>query len=33
MLASGDLEATGRMQEGVEHRPAELYRFLRRSAV
>lgn len=33
MLASGDLEATGQMQEGVEHRPAELYRFLRRSAV
>jgi 8-oxo-dGTP diphosphatase len=33
MLASGQLEATGRMQEGVDHRPAELYRFLRRSAV
>jgi 8-oxo-dGTP diphosphatase len=33
MLASGHLEATGEMQDGVEHRPAELYRFLRRSAV
>jgi 8-oxo-dGTP diphosphatase len=33
MLASGQLEATGRMQDGVDHRPAELYRFLRRSAV
>jgi hypothetical protein len=27
------LEATGQMQDGVDHRPAELYRFLRRSAV
>jgi 8-oxo-dGTP diphosphatase len=33
MLASGQLEATGRMQSGVEHRPAELYRFQRRSAL
>ena len=33
MLASGLLEATGQSQTAVEHRPAELYRFLRRSAV
>ncbi|HVH47415.1 MAG TPA: NUDIX domain-containing protein [Labilithrix sp.] len=33
MLASGDLVATGEMQSGVGHRPAELYRFLERSAV
>ena len=33
MLASGQLEATGRAQHGVDHRPAELYRFARRSAV
>lgn len=33
MLASGDLEATGESQKGVDHRPAELYRFARRSAV
>ncbi len=33
MLASGQLEATGRAQRGVDHRPAELYRFARRSAV
>jgi 8-oxo-dGTP diphosphatase len=33
MLASGQLEATGQMQSGVDHRPAELYRFVRRSAV
>lgn len=33
MLGSGLLEATGRMQAGVGHRPAELYRFVRRSAV
>ncbi len=33
MLASGLLEATGKMQTGVEHRPAELYRFLHGSAV
>jgi 8-oxo-dGTP diphosphatase len=33
MLASGLLKATGRAQQGVEHRPAELFRFARRSAV
>ena len=33
MLASGQLEATGESQRDVEHRPAELYRFARRSAV
>ena len=33
MLASGELEATGRREDDVEHRPAELYRFSRRSAV
>jgi 8-oxo-dGTP diphosphatase len=33
MLASGQLEATGRSQTAVDHRPAELYRFVRRSAV
>lgn len=33
MLASGQLDATGRAQRGVDHRPAELYRFARRSAV
>jgi ADP-ribose pyrophosphatase YjhB (NUDIX family) len=33
MLASGDLEATGESQKDVDHRPAELYRFARRSAV
>jgi 8-oxo-dGTP diphosphatase len=33
MLASGQLEATGEKQEDVEHRPAERYRFARRSAV
>jgi len=32
MLASGQLEATGARQEDVEHRPAERYRFARRSA-
>ena len=32
MLASGDLEATGKAQQDVDHRPAELYRFARRSA-
>jgi hypothetical protein len=32
MLASGDLAATGEMQSGVDHRPAELYRFLKPSA-
>ena len=33
MLASGELEATGERQQDVDHRPAELYRFARRSAV
>lgn len=33
MLASGLLEATGERQEDVDHRPAERYRFARRSAV
>lgn len=33
MLASGQLEATGEEQAGVDHRPAALYRFARRSAV
>lgn len=33
MLASGQLEATGERQRDVDHRPAELYRFVRRSAV
>lgn len=33
MLASDQLEATGALQRGVDHRPAELYRFSRRSAV
>jgi len=33
MLASGLLEATGRRQRDVGHRPAELYRISRRSAV
>jgi 8-oxo-dGTP diphosphatase len=33
MLASGLLEATGERQQDVGHRPAELYRFGRRSAV
>jgi 8-oxo-dGTP diphosphatase len=33
MLASGQLEATGRHQSDVGHRPAELYRFRQRSAV
>ena len=28
MLASGHLKATGRSQSGVDHRPAELYRFV-----
>ncbi len=27
MLATGELAATGRLEEHVEHRPAELYRF------
>lgn len=33
MLASGELEATGEHEGRVGHRPAELYRFQRRSAV
>lgn len=33
MLASGELEATGEHESRVGHRPAELYRFQRRSAV
>lgn len=33
MLASGHLEATGNHERDVTWRPAELYRFLRRSAV
>jgi 8-oxo-dGTP diphosphatase len=33
MLASGQLEATGEREGAVGHRPAELYRFIRRSAV
>lgn len=33
MLQSGQLEATGERQQGVGHRPAELYRFVRRSAI
>jgi 8-oxo-dGTP diphosphatase len=33
MLASGKLEATGESQRGVDHRPAELYRFSARSAL
>lgn len=32
MLASGLLEATGARERDVVHRPAELYRFVRRSA-
>lgn len=33
MLASGLLEATGEREEDVDHRPAELYRFTRYSAI
>jgi 8-oxo-dGTP diphosphatase len=33
MLASGQLEATGSAEKDVDHRPAELYRFVKRSAV
>jgi 8-oxo-dGTP diphosphatase len=33
MLATGLLEATGEHESEVGHRPAELYRFVRRSAV
>lgn len=32
MIASGMLRATGELQDSVGHRPAELYRFARRSA-
>lgn len=33
MLASGHLEASGERESDVEHRPAELYRFTRQSAI
>lgn len=33
MLATGELQATGRREVDVGHRPAELYRFRQRSAV
>jgi 8-oxo-dGTP diphosphatase len=33
MLASGLLEPTGEREQDVDHRPAELYRFTRRSAI
>ena len=33
MLATGELEATGTLEDAVGHRPAELYRFSRLSAV
>jgi 8-oxo-dGTP diphosphatase len=33
MLASNQLEATGAAEKDVDHRPAELYRFVKRSAV
>jgi 8-oxo-dGTP diphosphatase len=33
MLASGDLQPTGEAQKDVDHRPAELYRFAKRSAI
>ena len=33
MLSSGELEATGDHEDEVGHRPAELYRFARRSAL
>jgi 8-oxo-dGTP diphosphatase len=33
MLATQDLEATGEAEKDVGHRPAELYRFVKRSAV
>jgi 8-oxo-dGTP diphosphatase len=32
MLATGLLDATGEAQKDVDHRPAELYRFVKRSA-
>jgi 8-oxo-dGTP diphosphatase len=33
MLASGQLEPTGEREADVEHRPAELFRIIQRSAV
>jgi hypothetical protein len=33
MLASGELHATGSFEANVGHRPAELYRFVAKSAV
>lgn len=33
ILGSGQLEATGESEKDVDHRPAELYRFAKRSAV
>ena len=33
MLSSGLLEATGRREDAVGHRPAELYKFKKRSAI
>lgn len=33
MLAGSELEATGEREDEVGHRPAELYRFVRRSAI
>jgi 8-oxo-dGTP diphosphatase len=33
LLASGQIEATGESERDVDHRPAERYRFVRRSAV
>lgn len=33
MLATGQLEASGEHQSDVDHRPAEMYRFVRRSAL
>jgi 8-oxo-dGTP diphosphatase len=33
LLASGQLEATGESEREVDHRPAELYRLVRRAAV
>jgi 8-oxo-dGTP diphosphatase len=33
MLASGEIEATGELETEVEHRPAEHYRFVERSAL
>jgi hypothetical protein len=33
MLAGGLLEATGEHEQDAAHRPAELYRFVRRSAL